>query len=116
MIGGGCCASAALAPEFANGKIPTDEIAIAKVVDGVQEVTITVNDQGYSPAVAVVQKGMKTKIKFVAEKLNSMQLNRQLPGLQRRAGPFRRAAGDAGADAGARILRSNAAWTCCTDM
>lgn len=70
-ISGGCCASAALAPQFAGGKIPTDNIAVAKTVGGVQEVTITVSDQGYSPAVAVVQKGVKTKIKFVGEKLNS---------------------------------------------
>ena len=70
LAGGGCCSSASLAPEFANGNIPTDEIAMPKVEDGVQVVTITVGDQGYSPAVAVVQKGMKTKIRFVSEKLN----------------------------------------------
>lgn len=35
-----------------------------------QEVTVKVNDQGYDPAVVVVQKGVPTKIKFVAEKLN----------------------------------------------
>jgi copper ion binding protein len=67
---GGCCGSSTAA-QFAGGKIPTDQITIAKTVDGVQEVTITVNDQGYTPAVAVVQKGIKTKIKFVAEKINS---------------------------------------------
>ncbi len=70
ISGGGCCSSAALAPDFANGNIPTDEIAMPKVEDGIQVVTITVNDRGYSPAVAVVQKGMKTKIRFVGEKLN----------------------------------------------
>ena len=69
--GEGCCASAALAPSFADGNIPTDEVAVAKVEDGAQIVTITVNDQGYSPAVAVVQKGIKTKIRFVDEKLNT---------------------------------------------
>lgn len=68
---GGCCDAAALAPDFANGNIPTDQVAIAKVENGVQVVTITVNDRGYSPAVAVVQKGVKTKIRFVAEKLNT---------------------------------------------
>jgi len=70
-ISGGCCAGSSTATGFAGGKIPTDQIAVAKTVDGVQEVTITVNDQGYSPAVAVVQKGVKTKIKFVAQKLSS---------------------------------------------
>lgn len=33
--------------------------------------TITVNDQGYSPTVIVLQKGVKFKIKFNTEKLNS---------------------------------------------
>lgn len=33
--------------------------------------TITVNDQGYSPAVIVLQKGVKAKIKFNPEKLSS---------------------------------------------
>ena len=70
-LGGGCCASSALATKFQGGRIPTDQIQIPKTVNGVQEVTIKVNDAGYSPAVAVVQKGMKAKIKFVAEKLNS---------------------------------------------
>ena len=68
---GSCCAAGSQATKFAGGKIPVDEVAIAKVVNGIQEVTITVNNQGYTPAVAVVQKGIKTKIKFVAEKLNS---------------------------------------------
>ncbi len=70
ISGGGCCSSAALAPEFANGNIPTDDIAMPESEDGVQVVTIKVSDQGYSPAVAVVQKGVKTKIRFVGEKLN----------------------------------------------
>jgi len=68
---GGCCAAGAKATKFAGGKIPTDEIQIAKVVNGVQEVTVTVKDEGYSPAALVVQKGLKTKVKFIAEKLNS---------------------------------------------
>lgn len=70
-VGGGCCSGSAQATKFAGGKIPTDEIAVAQVKDGKQEVTVKVNDQGYSPAVLVVQKGLETKIKFVAEKLNS---------------------------------------------
>lgn len=70
-VAGGCCAAGANATKFIGGKIPTDDIQIAKIVNNVQEVTITVNDQGYSPAVVVVQKGVKTKIKFIAEKLNS---------------------------------------------
>ncbi|HYE83614.1 MAG TPA: sulfite exporter TauE/SafE family protein [Clostridia bacterium] len=69
--GGGCCSAGALATEFANGNIPTDDIKIAEIKDGVQEVTIDVNDYGYSPAVVVLQRGIKAKIKFNPEKLNS---------------------------------------------
>jgi len=41
------------------------------VVNGEQVVTVTVNNQGYSPAVLVLQKGVKAKIKFNTEQLNS---------------------------------------------
>lgn len=69
--GAGCCAGSANATKFFGGKIPTDDIQLATVNDGVQEATVTVNDQGYSPAVVVLQKGMKAKIKFNPENLNS---------------------------------------------
>ena len=36
-----------------------------------QVAEVTVNDDGYTPAVIVVQKGVKTKIRFVAEKLSA---------------------------------------------
>lgn len=68
---GSCCSAGTKATKFRGGQIPTDSIQIAKVVNGIQEVTIKVNDEGYSPAVAVVQKGMKAKIKFISEKINS---------------------------------------------
>lgn len=64
---GGCCG--ATPPQFANGKIPTDNIQIAKVVDGQQEITVTVNNNGYTPAAFVVQKGVDVKIKFNTEQL-----------------------------------------------
>lgn len=69
--GGGCCAAGSKATKFAGGKIPTDDIQVAKVKDNQQEVTVTVNDYGYSPAVVVLQKGVKAKIKFNTESLNS---------------------------------------------
>ncbi|MCX7922434.1 MAG: sulfite exporter TauE/SafE family protein [Clostridia bacterium] len=71
LSGGSCCAEGAKATRFAGGKIPTDDMQIAQVKDGIQEVTIKVNDEGYSPAVVVLQKGVKAKIKFDTEKLNS---------------------------------------------
>ncbi|MEI6101454.1 MAG: cupredoxin domain-containing protein, partial [Eubacteriales bacterium] len=69
--GGSCCAGGSQATRFANGTIPTDQIQVAKIVNGEQDMTVTVNDQGYSPAVLVVQKGVKTVIKFNPESLNS---------------------------------------------
>ncbi len=67
---GGCCGAASKATKFANGKIPTDEVAISKINGDKQEVTVTVNDYGYSPAVVVLQKGIPAKIKFNTDKLN----------------------------------------------
>lgn len=71
LTAGGCCAAGAKATKFADGKVPTDEIAVATIKDDQQEVTVTVNDYGYFPAVVVVQRGVPTKIKFNAEQLNS---------------------------------------------
>ncbi|MDF2986135.1 MAG: hypothetical protein K0R50_1645 [Eubacterium sp.] len=71
QIAGGCCAAGSKATEFYNGNIPVDDIAVGKIVDGVQTVTVNVNDYGYSPAVAVIQKGVKTNLIFISEKLNS---------------------------------------------
>lgn len=65
----GCCG--ATPPQFAGGKIPTDNIQVAKITGDQQEVTVTVNSQGYSPAVVVLQKGIKAKIKFNPEQLSS---------------------------------------------
>lgn len=69
--GGGCCSAGSKATKFYGGRIPTDSIQVAKMVNGIQEVTITVNDEGYSPAVVILQRGIKAKIKFNPEKLNS---------------------------------------------
>lgn len=70
---GGCC-STGTATAFAGGRIPTEVIQRAqfKTEQGktFQEVTVTVDDQGYSPAVFVVQKGIPTRLKFVGTKLN----------------------------------------------
>ncbi len=67
---GGCCGAASKATRFANGKIPTDEVAISKINGDKQEVTVTVNDYGYSPAVVILQKGIPATIKFNTDKLN----------------------------------------------
>ena len=67
-VSGGCCGSTP--PAFANGKIPTDNIGIAQITGGEQDVTVTVNSRGYAPAVVVLQKGVPAKIKFDTSGLN----------------------------------------------
>ncbi|UOO38708.1 sulfite exporter TauE/SafE family protein [Oscillospiraceae bacterium CM] len=69
VLGGGCCGNTPAA--FAGGKIPTDNIGIAKINGDEQDVTIDVGAQGYSPAVVVVQKGIPVKITFTTSGLNS---------------------------------------------
>ena len=70
----GGCFAVAPPPGFADGRIPVDlvEKAEIKKEDGktVQEVTVTVDDDGYSPAVVVVEKGVPARFRFVAKKLN----------------------------------------------
>jgi sulfite exporter TauE/SafE/copper chaperone CopZ len=67
--GGGCCGPTPAG--FAGGKIPVEAIQVARFAGEGQEAEVVVNDQGYTPAVIVVQKGVKAKIRFAAEKLNS---------------------------------------------
>jgi sulfite exporter TauE/SafE/copper chaperone CopZ len=67
--GGGCCGPTPAG--FAGGKIPVNAIQVARFAGEGQEAEVVVNDQGYTPAVIVVQKGVKAKIRFAAEKLNS---------------------------------------------
>jgi sulfite exporter TauE/SafE/copper chaperone CopZ len=67
--GASCCGAAPAG--FAGGKIPVDVIQIAKPTSEGQVADVTVNDNGYMPAVIVVQKGRKAMIRFVAETLNS---------------------------------------------
>lgn len=55
---------------FENGKIPTDNILVAKVENLTQEVEVTVNNQGYTPAVFVIQRDIPVKIKFKLEDQN----------------------------------------------
>lgn len=76
---GGCCAAGAQAIRFVGGRIPTDDLTAARIVDGKQEVTITVNDQGYAPAAVVVQRGVKTIIRFNPERLNGCNYVVQFP-------------------------------------
>ena len=67
---GGCC-SGATTGAFAGGKVPTDLIVPARLESGAQVAEVKVDDAGYSPAVIVLQKGVKAKFRFVPAKLTS---------------------------------------------
>ena len=41
-------------------QIPTDEVAIGELKDGIQYVSINVNDNEFSPAVVILEKGVET--------------------------------------------------------
>lgn len=67
--GGGCCG--ATPGKFANGKIPVDVIQIAKRTADGQVADVVVDANGYSPAVIVMKRGVKGKVRFVAGNLSS---------------------------------------------
>jgi sulfite exporter TauE/SafE/plastocyanin domain-containing protein/copper chaperone CopZ len=67
---GKCCVRGSKTAELTE-KIPADKIAIGKINQGEQYVSINVNDSGFSPAVIVIQKGIKTKWVIKGERLNS---------------------------------------------
>jgi sulfite exporter TauE/SafE/plastocyanin domain-containing protein len=79
LLGGGAgCCSGTSNPAFAGapaskgaGDVPADTLGMPVVKDGIQEITITVDNRGYSPAAIVLQKGMKAVIKFKASQLTS---------------------------------------------
>ncbi len=56
---------------FGGGVVPTDDIFVAKAENGLQLVTIKVDDSGYSPAAVVLQKGIRVKFVFDVKQLNS---------------------------------------------
>jgi sulfite exporter TauE/SafE/copper chaperone CopZ len=67
--GGGCCGTAP--GKFANGKIPVDVIQVARRTSEGQVADVVVDANGYSPAVIVMKRGVKGKVRFVAAKLSS---------------------------------------------
>jgi plastocyanin domain-containing protein len=79
LLGGSAsCCSGTSNPAFAGapdsartGDVPADTIGMPVVKDGIQEITITVDNRGYTPAAIVLQKGMKAVIKFKALQLTS---------------------------------------------
>jgi len=71
VMGASACCDSSTNSRFAGGKIPTDVIQLAKLSGEGQVAEVTVNGDGYSPAVLVVQRGVKAQIRFVPERLTS---------------------------------------------
>jgi uncharacterized protein len=66
---GGCCGTTPAA--FANGKIPLDVIQVARRTAEGQVAEVVVNDNGYAPAVIVMKRGVRGKVRFVTDKLSA---------------------------------------------
>ena len=66
----GCCGGA-IPSGFVGGAIPTDAIGIAQVRGDSQVVDIAVDQAGYTPAVVVLQRGLKAKIRFTPRNLTA---------------------------------------------
>jgi len=67
---GSCCA-VGNSGKYAGGSLPLDKIGIAKIKDGIPEVIIDVDENGYTPSVVVLQKNINAKIKFNPRRLTS---------------------------------------------
>jgi uncharacterized protein len=64
------CCGGATSGRSAGGKVPVDSIGIAQIVGDSQTAEVTVSDNGYTPAVIVLQKGVKAKIRFKVGRLS----------------------------------------------
>ena len=51
-------------------RIPADELAVAAIKNGVQTVRISIDDEGFSPAVLIVQQGLETQWDIIGEQKN----------------------------------------------
>jgi copper ion binding protein len=74
--GRGSCGAGPTSGRFAGGRIPADQILAATLVKDAggglgQVVDVHVGGDGYSPAVVVVQRGLRAKFRFVADRLDS---------------------------------------------
>jgi plastocyanin domain-containing protein len=77
---GGCCGTT---PErFASGRVPVDAVQVARRSGDTQVAEVTVDANGYTPAVIVLQRGVKAKIRFVAAALSGCNYLVQFPEYQ----------------------------------
>lgn len=54
-------------PTARSSTADEEDCALATIRNGIQEITVQVTDRGYFPAVLVLEKGVKARIKFVLE-------------------------------------------------
>ncbi len=62
-----CCGGPPAAPPLT----PQKGIQLAKIVNGKQQATITLDSYGYSPRILIVQKGVETTLSFDRKQANS---------------------------------------------
>lgn len=79
QIAGSSCCGGTYAAGFENGKFPVDKAAVAEIRDGVQYVSISVNEKGFEPALVVMQKNIKTVWTINGESLNSCNSSLEFP-------------------------------------
>jgi plastocyanin domain-containing protein len=77
LLGRSCCGGGAPSPVNKNSPIQ-----VAQIENGIQEVTVNVSAQGYSPAIIVLQKGVPFQIKFNAAQLDGCDDQVVFPSLQ----------------------------------
>ncbi len=68
-VNGSCCG--ATPGRFANGRIPVDVIQVAKRTADGQVADVVVDGNGYTPAVIVMKRGVKGRVRFAAANLSS---------------------------------------------
>jgi sulfite exporter TauE/SafE len=59
--------------------VPTDQVGVAQVKDGVQSIDISFDDKGFSPAVIVMQKGLQTNWNIIGKSGSDNQTNVLFP-------------------------------------
>ena len=79
QVAGSSCCGGTYAAGFENGKFPVDKVAVGEIRDGVQYVSIAVNEKGFEPALVVMQKGVKTVWTINGESLNSCNSSLEFP-------------------------------------
>ncbi|OHD17257.1 MAG: heavy metal transporter [Spirochaetes bacterium GWD1_27_9] len=70
--GGGCCGGGGIdtfsqknqSNNFIRNQDIQKKVGIAKIIDGIQEITVNVNESNFDPNIVVLQKGVPVKFKF----------------------------------------------------